>query len=225
MKLVMIDNYDSFTYNLVQLFYEFEIEVEVFRHDCITAAEIESMAPDWICISPGPKDPSHSGVSKQVVEQLGSHIPILGVCLGMQVINEVFGGRTIRAPLPVHGKRSRVDHEGGGLFLNVPSPFRVARYHSLCVVPNSDEISSLAHSEDEVIMGIKHCSLPIHGVQFHPESFMTEYGFEIVLNFLELQPRFQYPSPPPEDPADPFPRYRAPSVPGICEQSPMEGCQ
>jgi anthranilate synthase component II len=225
MKLVMIDNYDSFTYNLVQLFYEFEIEVEVFRHDCITVAEIESMAPDWICISPGPKDPSHSGVSKQVVERLGSHIPILGVCLGMQVINEVFGGRTIRAPLPVHGKRSRIDHEGCGLFLNVPSPFQVARYHSLCVVPNSHEIASLAFSEDRVIMGIKHCSRPIHGVQFHPESFMTEYGFEIVLNFLELQPRFQYPCPPTEDPAERFPRYRAPSVPRICEQSPMEGCQ
>lgn len=188
MKLVMIDNYDSFTYNLVQLFCEFDIEVQVFRHDAVTVERIISMAPDWICISPGPRDPSHSGVSKQVVELLGPHVPILGVCLGMQVINEVFGGRTVRAPLPVHGKRSRVVHTGDGLFGGVPSPFWAARYHSLCIVPGSDDVVPLAWSEDQVIMGIRHRSWPVHGVQFHPESFLTEYGMELVSNFLRIQP-------------------------------------
>lgn len=223
MKLVMIDNYDSFTYNLVQLFYEFDIDVEVFRHDSITVDRIESMAPDWICISPGPKDPAHSGVSKQVVERLGSHIPVLGVCLGMQVINEVFGGKTVRAPLPVHGKRSRVDHGGCGVFRSVPSPFWVARYHSLCVVPESDEIVPLAYSEDHVIMGIRHRSWPIHGVQFHPESFMTEYGLEIVSNFLEIQPRFLQRPASTKGETERFPRYLGSALSTLGEQA-LGGC-
>jgi len=207
MRLVMIDNYDSFTYNLVQLFYEFDIEVDVFRHDAISVDEIRSLSPDWICISPGPKDPAHSGVSRQVVERLGPSIPILGVCLGMQVINEVFGGRTARAPVPVHGKRSRVIHGGEGLFRNLPSPFWAARYHSLCIVPGSDEIVPMAHAEDQVIMGIRHRSWPIHGVQFHPESFLTEYGLEIVSRFLEIQPFFRRLNKAMQFTADRFPRY------------------
>ena len=206
MRLVMIDNYDSFTYNLVQLFHEFEIDVEVFRHDTISVDEIRSLDPDWICISPGPKDPSHAGVSRQVVERLGPHTPILGVCLGMQVINEAFGGTTARAPVPVHGKRSRVVHRGEGLFRHLPSPFWVARYHSLCIVPGSDEIVPLAHSEDQVIMGICHRSWPVHGVQFHPESFLTEYGMEVISRFLEIQPQFQRPSQAMRFAADRFPR-------------------
>ena len=187
----MIDNYDSFTYNLVQLFYEFEIEVAVFRHDRIDVREVDAMVPHWICISPGPRDPAHSGVSAALVERFGAHIPILGVCLGMQVINEVFGGRTLRAPLPVHGKRSRIIHRGEGLFRGLPSPFWAARYHSLCIAPGSEEIEPVAFAEDGVIMGIRHRSRPIHGVQFHPESFMTEYGMELVWRFLELHPGFR----------------------------------
>jgi anthranilate synthase component 2 len=207
MRLVMIDNYDSFTYNLVQLFYEFDIEVDVFRHDAVSAEDIRMMSPDWICISPGPKDPAHSGVSRQVVEQLGRGIPILGVCLGMQVINEVFGGKTMRAPIPVHGKRSRVVHGGEGLFRDLPSPFWAARYHSLCIVPGSDEILPVAYTEEQVIMGISHRSWPIHGVQFHPESFMTEYGLEIVSRFLEIQPHFRRLNKTMRFTADRFPRY------------------
>jgi anthranilate synthase component 2 len=207
MRLVMIDNYDSFTYNLVQLFYEFDIDVDVFRHDAISVDGVRSLSPDWICISPGPKDPAHSGVSRQIVERLGPSIPILGVCLGMQVINEVFGGRTVRAPVPVHGKRSRVIHGGEGLFRNLPSPFWAARYHSLCIVPGSDEIVPMAHAEDRVIMGLRHRSWPIHGVQFHPESFLTEYGLEIVSRFLEIQPHFRGLSKTMPFTPDRFPRY------------------
>ncbi|MCU0589268.1 MAG: chorismate-binding protein [Syntrophobacteraceae bacterium] len=175
----MIDNYDSFTYNLVQLFYEFDIQVDVFRHDAIDIPEIRSMAHDWICISPGPKDPAHAGVSMEVVRQFGDRVPILGVCLGMQVINEAFGGKTRRAPVPVHGKRSRVFHHGEGLFAGLPSPFWVARYHSLCIAPGSVDIIPVARAEDGVIMGIRHRAWPIHGVQFHPESFLTEHGLEV----------------------------------------------
>jgi anthranilate synthase component 2 len=223
MRLLMIDNYDSFTYNLVQLFYEFEIDVDVFRHDAISVEEIQSRAPEWICISPGPKDPAHSGVSRQVVERLGPDIPILGVCLGMQVINEVFGGRTVRAPLPVHGKRSLVVHRGEGLFHNLPSPFWAARYHSLCVVPGSEEIVPVAHSEDQVIMGIRHSSWPVHGVQFHPESFLTEYGLEIVSRFLEIQPRFRRINKALKSTAERFPRFGKGSV-RSCREVVGEAC-
>ncbi len=188
MRLVMIDNYDSFTHNLVQLFYEFDIEVLVFRNDRITPAGIEKLAPDWISISPGPKSPSHAGVSKAVVHHFGPHIPILGVCLGMQVINEVFEGKTRKAPVPVHGKRSLVKHANRGIFSNLPSPFRVARYHSLCIEIRSPLLQPLAWSEDQVIMGIQHQTWPLCGVQFHPESFMSEYGLELIDHFLSLHP-------------------------------------
>jgi anthranilate synthase component 2 len=184
-ELLMIDNYDSFTYNLVQLFYEFDIRVSVFRHDKITPDGIEEMKPDWICISPGPKDPAHAGVSKAVVERFGPRIPILGVCLGMQVINEVFGGRTLKAPTPVHGKRSRVHHLGRGIFKGIPSPFHVARYHSLCIDIRSPMLLPVAHAEDGVVMGVEHRSWPLFGAQFHPESFMSQYGLRLAANFLE----------------------------------------
>ncbi len=207
MRLVMIDNYDSFTYNLVQLFYEFDLEARVYRHDEVSLEEIEGLEPDWICISPGPKDPEHSGMSKAVIEHFGPRVPVLGVCLGMQAINEVFGGKTRRAPVPMHGKRCRVSHTGEGIFAGLPSPFSVARYHSLCIEPGSDVLQPLAFASDGVIMGIQHRSWPICGVQFHPESFMSEYGMEIVENFLALQPRWQVRRlPVRSEAADRFPR-------------------
>ncbi|CAN2040695.1 anthranilate synthase component II [Candidatus Magnetomoraceae bacterium gMMP-15] len=191
MKLLMIDNYDSFTFNLVQLFYEFDIEIAVCRHDEISLHEIELHQPDWICVSPGPKTPAHSGISKEVIRKFGWQVPILGVCLGMQVINEVFGGKTTKAPVPIHGKRSRVYHKNEGIFSGLLSPFWAARYHSLQINLNSSELLSLAHAEDGVIMGIQHCQYPICGVQFHPESFMSEYGLKLARNFLKLNQAYQ----------------------------------
>ncbi|MBI9077423.1 MAG: aminodeoxychorismate/anthranilate synthase component II [Desulfatibacillum sp.] len=199
MRLIMIDNYDSFTFNLVQLFYEFGIQVEVYRHDETTLPHIEQRNPDAICISPGPKTPTHAGISKDVVRHFGPRIPILGVCLGMQVINEVFGGRTPKAPVCVHGKCSMVSHKGLGVFKGLPSPFRAARYHSLCVDVVSPLLEITAISDDDVVMGIRHRIYPIHGVQFHMESFMTEYGLEMAANFLELaHPRMELPPPGPD---------------------------
>ncbi len=182
--MLMIDNYDSFTHNLVQLFYEFDLEVLVFRNDRVTLPAIERLHPDWICISPGPKDPSHAGISKAVIQHFAAAVPILGVCLGMQAINEVFGGSTIRAPEPVHGKRSRIDHIGCGVFSGLPSPFWVARYHSLQIDLRSSHLLPLAQAPDGVIMAIQHKQWPLCGVQFHPESFLSEYGHELAANFL-----------------------------------------
>lgn len=184
MRLLMIDNYDSFTHNLVQLFSEFGLEIIVYRNDFITVPAVEHLRPDYICISPGPKNPTHAGISKAVVASFGSKLPILGVCLGMQVINEVFGGSTQKAPIPVHGKQARVSHSGQGVFSGLPSPFWAARYHSLCVQIQSPELQILAAADDGVIMGLQHRIWPICGVQFHPESFLTEYGFKLAANFL-----------------------------------------
>jgi anthranilate synthase component II len=213
MRLLMIDNYDSFTYNLAQLFYEFDLDVEVYRHDQITLEGIEARQPDWICISPGPKDPAHAGISKAVIAHFAPRVPILGVCLGMQAINEVFGGVTAKAPEPRHGKRSQVFHEARSIFAGIPSPFVVARYHSLQVIMRSVALVPLAHAEDGVVMGLKHSQWPLVGVQFHPESFMTEYGWELVANFLELQPRWQKLRPPPPPSHDRFPRIGWPQPP------------
>ena len=186
MRLVMIDNYDSFTYNLVQLFYEFDLEVLVFRHDAVSLAEIEALQPDWLCISPGPKAPAQAGISKAVISHFYQTIPILGVCLGHQAINEVFGGATVKAPVPVHGKRHQVRHQSKGLFAGLPSPFAAARYHSLMAVPDSEELEVTAISEDGVVMGLSHRRYPLHGVQFHPESFLTQHGPTLAANFLSL---------------------------------------
>ncbi len=183
-KLIMIDNYDSFTFNLYQLFSALGVSVKVFRHDEVTVKEIEKEAPRWICISPGPKNPSQAGISKEVIRHFYTRIPVLGVCLGMQAINEVFGGQTVHAPEPVHGKKDLVYHKGTGVFRDIPSPFWAARYHSLCVRLQSPDLIITAWSRDGVIMGIQHHEYPRHGVQFHPESFMTEYGKEMVMNFL-----------------------------------------
>jgi anthranilate synthase component 2 len=187
MRLVMIDNYDSFTYNLVQLFYQFDLEVLVFRHDALSLSEIAHLQPDWLCISPGPKAPAQAGISKAVISHFYRTIPILGVCLGHQALNEVFGGVTVKAPVPVHGKRHQVRHHGKGLFAGLPSPFGAARYHSLMAAPNSPELEVTAWAEDGVVMGLSHRRYPLHGVQFHPESFLTEYGPALAANFLSLE--------------------------------------
>lgn len=184
MRMLMIDNYDSFTHNLVQLFYEFDLEVLVFRNDQLTLSQIERLCPDWICISPGPKDPAHAGISKAVIQHFASTVPILGVCLGMQAINEVFEGLTLRAPEPVHGKRSRIDHNGCGVFFGLPSPIWAARYHSLQIDIRSSHLLPLAQAPDGVVMAIQHKQWPLCGVQFHPESFLSEYGYELTANFL-----------------------------------------
>ncbi len=205
MRLVMIDNYDSFTYNLVQLFLEFDLEILVFRNDEITLVELAGLDPDWICISPGPKDPAHAGISKRVIECFGPKVPLLGVCLGMQAINEVFGGTTVIAPVPVHGKTCMVEHLGESIFVGLPSPFRVARYHSLRIELGAGGLAPLASSPDGVLMGIRHRDFPIFGVQFHPESFLSEYGLALAQNFLGSVPGWK-PPPRPKDPAIRFPR-------------------
>ena len=187
-KLLVIDNYDSFTYNLVQMFMHYDLNIEVHRCDRISIGEIETLQSDYILISPGPKDPAHAGISVQLVKALCGKIPILGICLGMQCINEAFGGKTVRAPVPMHGKTSMVHHKNLGIFKNIPSPFVAARYHSLIVELNINGLLITSRSQDGVIMGISHPTIPLHGVQFHPESFLTEHGFLLVENFLRLGP-------------------------------------
>ncbi len=187
-KLLTIDNYDSFTFNLVQMFMQYPLDIHVFRSDKISLKEIERLNPDYILISPGPKDPSHTGISMPLIRSFFQRVPILGVCLGMQCINEVFGGKTVRTPIPKHGKTSRVYHENQHLFEGIPSPFTAARYHSLMTQFENCQLEITAKSEDGVIMGLSHSTFPVHGVQFHPESFMTEHGFTLIENFLKLGP-------------------------------------
>jgi anthranilate synthase component 2 len=191
MRLLVVDNYDSFTWNLVQLFSTFGLDVLVRRNDAISLGGIALLSPRWICIGPGPRDPAHAGISRAVIARFGRTVPILGVCLGMQAINEVFGGRTVRAPIPVHGKRRAVIHDGEGVFAGVPSPFQAARYHSLCVDVRSRDLHACARSDDGVVMGLRHTRWPIAGVQFHPESFLSEHGARIAANFLSLDPGFK----------------------------------
>ncbi len=186
MKIIIIDNYDSFTYNLFQLFSILGVEVEVFRNDEITIEDLSKLSFDRICISPGPKTPKDSGISIEVIKRFYKYVPILGVCLGMQVINEVFGGGTDLAPYPMHGKRDLIYHNKKRIFRDIPSPFKAARYHSLQCRPVSKALEILARSSDGVVMGIAHPEYPLFGVQFHPESFMSEYGKELVENFLKL---------------------------------------
>ena len=187
-RLLVIDNYDSFTFNLVQMFLQYPLDILVFRSDKLDLEQVPELAPDYLLVSPGPRDPAHAGISIPIIHAWYRRIPILGVCLGMQCINEVFEGRTVRAPLPRHGKVSTVHHENGALFKGLPSPFAAARYHSLMVDVHSSALQVTARSEDDVIMGLSHPEFPLHGVQFHPESFMTEAGFELVENFLRLGP-------------------------------------
>jgi anthranilate synthase component 2 len=185
----MIDNYDSFTYNLVQLLRPLGVEVIVWRCDTITVADARTLDPDYLVIGPGPRDPRHAGASRELIAALGPEIPTLGVCLGLQCLNEVLGGRTVRT-LPVHGKTSLVTHDGTGVFAGLPSPLRVARYHSLAADPAPvalrEHLTVTARTDDGVIMGLAHRRWPVHGVQFHPESFLTERGRDLVANFLAL---------------------------------------
>jgi len=188
-RLLVLDNYDSFTHNLVQMFLHYDdLEISVYRSDKITIREIEKLMPDYLLISPGPKDPASAGVSIGAVTAFSGKFPILGVCLGMQCINAAMGGETVKAPVPVHGKTSRIYHSNTSVFKGLPSPFTAARYHSLVVHNVSSELNVTAQTEDGIIMGIEHTRVPVFGVQFHPESFMTESGFMLIENFLNLGP-------------------------------------
>jgi anthranilate synthase/aminodeoxychorismate synthase-like glutamine amidotransferase len=183
--IAVIDNYDSFTYNLVQYLGELGAEVCVFRNDAITAEALEALDPSHIVISPGPGAPADAGVSADVIRRLGPSRPLLGVCLGHQCIGEVFGGKVIRAPRLVHGKTSPIHHDEKGLFAGVPSPFQATRYHSLIVSePDATELEVTAYTADGELMGLRHRTMPIHGVQFHPESILTQHGKRILSNFL-----------------------------------------
>jgi anthranilate synthase component II len=185
--LLMIDNYDSFTYNIVQYFGELGEQVRTVRNDEITLADIAAMNPDRICISPGPKSPKDAGVSVDVLKQFKGKLPILGVCLGHQAIGEAFGGKVIRAKQVMHGKTSQIAHTGVGVFKGLPSPFTVIRYHSLAIERASlpDCLEVTAWTDDGEIMGVRHKEFDIEGVQFHPESILSEHGHALLKNFLE----------------------------------------
>lgn len=185
--LLMIDNYDSFTYNLVQYFAELGEDVRVFRNDEITIAEIEALAPDRICISPGPCSPAEAGISIEVLKHFAGKLPILGVCLGHQAIGAAFGGKVVRAQRVMHGKADTVSHAGAGVFEGLPGQFEVARYHSLAVERASlpDCLEVTAQTADGEIMGLRHREFDIEGVQFHPESIATEHGHAMLANFLK----------------------------------------
>ena len=190
--LLMIDNYDSFTFNLVQYLQELGAEVRVERNDALSVAEIEALAPDKIVISPGPCTPNEAGVSLDVLRELGPRIPVFGVCLGYQALGQVYGGRVVRAGRIMHGKTSPIHHEGKGVFAGLPTPFEATRYHSLVVektsVPDCLEVTAWAENDDgsvEELMGLRHREHPVEGVQFHPESILTQHGHALLKNFLE----------------------------------------
>jgi anthranilate synthase/aminodeoxychorismate synthase-like glutamine amidotransferase len=186
--LLVIDNYDSFTYNLVQYFGELGAQISVKRNDEVTLAEIESLKPERICISPGPCSPKEAGISNEVIRTFGPRLPLFGVCLGHQCVGDVFGGEVVRAGRLMHGKTSPILHDGKGVFAGLPSPFEATRYHSLLVrresFPACLEIS--AETAEGEIMGLRHRDFPIHGVQFHPESILTLEGKKLLQNFLSL---------------------------------------
>jgi len=189
--IAVIDNYDSFTYNLVQYLGELGAQVSVFRNDAVTVAELDRLDPSHIVISPGPGDPDDAGISNDVIRQLGAgserRRPVLGVCLGHQCIGAVFGGSVVRAPRLMHGKTSPVYHYGDDLFHDVPSPFEATRYHSLIVTDLPAGLKTTAYTREGELMGIQHQSYPIYGVQFHPESILTGPGKQILRNFLSVQ--------------------------------------
>ncbi len=185
--IVMLDNYDSFTYNLVQYLCELGAEVAVFRNDEISIQKIEAMQPSHIVISPGPCTPNQAGVSLELIARLAGRVPILGVCLGHQAIGQAFGGRVVRARQVMHGKTSRIRHDENGIFREIPNGFVATRYHSLVVQRDSlpDCLVVSAESEDGEIMGLRHRSLPVEGVQFHPEALLTEHGHRMLQNFID----------------------------------------
>lgn len=186
--LLMIDNYDSFTYNLVQYFGELGEDVRTFRNDEITLEQIAALQPDRICISPGPCTPHEAGISVPVLERFAGKIPILGVCLGHQSIGAAFGGKVIRAKQVMHGKTSVISHTGVGVFKELPNPYTVIRYHSLAIERESlpDCLEVTAWTDDGEIMGVRHKHLTVEGVQFHPESILSEHGHALLKNFLTL---------------------------------------
>ena len=186
--LIIIDNYDSFTYNLVQYFGELGAEMRIYRNDQISVAEIRALQPSRLCISPGPCYPAEAGISCEAIRAFGPLMPTLGVCLGHQAIGEVYGGEVVRAPKLMHGKTSMMHHDGRGVFAGLPNPFEATRYHSLIVkresLPSCLEIS--AETEEGEIMGLRHREFPVHGVQFHPESILTRHGKSLLKNFLQM---------------------------------------
>jgi len=185
--ILVIDNYDSFTYNLVQYLGELGAELAVYRNDEITCDQAAALQPERIVISPGPGAPDDAGVSKELIRELGDRIPVLGVCLGHQCIGEVFGGAVVRAERLMHGKTSPVYHYGGPLFTGISSPFTATRYHSLIVTePLPEALTVTAFTKEGEVMGLQHRTRPIHGVQFHPESILTEHGKRILKNFLKI---------------------------------------
>ncbi|WP_290890929.1 aminodeoxychorismate/anthranilate synthase component II [Arenimonas sp.] len=190
--LLMIDNYDSFTYNLVQYFGELGQDVKVVRNDDLTVAQIAALKPDHIVISPGPCTPNEAGVSLEVLEKLAGQVPILGVCLGHQSLGQAFGGEVVRARTIMHGKTSPIRHKGLGVFAGLPDPFEATRYHSLVVrresLPDCLEVTAWTENEDgsiDEIMGLRHRTLAVEGVQFHPESILTQHGHDMLRNFIE----------------------------------------
>ncbi len=192
--LLMIDNYDSFTYNVVQYLGELGADVEVRRNDQVDVAGVESLAPERIVISPGPCTPNEAGISMELIEAFAGRVPILGICLGHQSIGQVFGGRVVRARQVMHGKTSLIHHRGEGVFTNLSQPFEATRYHSLVVekdsLPDCLEVTAWTETEDggvDEIMGLRHRELPIEGVQFHPESILTAHGHDLLRNFLERE--------------------------------------
>ena len=186
--LVLIDNYDSFTYNLVHYLGELGARCEVFRNDKISVAEVVKLAPRGIVLSPGPCTPNEAGICLELINQAGPSIPILGVCLGHQAIGQAYGGIVVRAPQPMHGKLSSISHTGKGVFRSLPRTFEVTRYHSLIVERESlpEDLMVTAEAGGGLIMGLQHRTHPVHGVQFHPESIASEHGHALLANFLEL---------------------------------------
>ena len=185
---VLIDNYDSFTYNLYHFLGELGAEIEVYRNDQITPAEVLDSHPQGIVISPGPCDPDRAGICLELIDVAKNELPMLGVCLGAQAIGQAFGGKIVRAPVPMHGKTSDVIHKSSGVFRDLPSPMISTRYHSLIVERESfpSELEITAETEDGTIMGLQHRELPLYGVQFHPESIASEHGHALLHNFLKI---------------------------------------
>lgn len=186
--ILMIDNYDSFTFNLVQYLGELGAKVEVYRNDALTLAQIAALKPARIVISPGPCTPLEAGISVDLIKTFGQETPILGVCLGHQSIGAAYGADIVKAPSVMHGKTSEIHHDGSGVFKNIPNPFTATRYHSLVIDPPSlsSELVVNARTADGVIMGVRHRDYPVHGVQFHPESILTKCGKDLLQNFLSL---------------------------------------
>jgi anthranilate synthase component II len=186
-RVLVIDNYDSFVYNLVQYLGELGAEPVVHRHDQVTLAELEALAPDAVLVSPGPGRPEDAGVSNDAIRTFGERgVPVLGVCLGHQCIGQLYGSDVVRAPRVMHGKTSTISHDGAGVFAGLPNPITATRYHSLVVERDSvpEVLAVTAESEDGLVMGLRHRELPVEGVQFHPESILTESGHDLLRNFL-----------------------------------------